>query len=433
MAVRKTRRLYRSGHYYNGQGVSYAGSLLKSGYYILKVHKKNVSTHRAVAWFWPRDGRRPVMPWILDVDHVDKNYETIDYTQLRWVTKQMHNRKHATKKKNNANSRPIHGRIVGEDAWTVYPSLSEGVRQSKCQLSGVSLCANKKQRNTRASDGQVWEWEWCGIDAVDGEAWRTCILPDGTAVPHIKISNTGMLLKNDTLKTAGCIDGGYHKVRIGEYSYLVHRLVASTWHRLPHNGEVCDHMNRVTTDNRATNLRWTTSAENNANCDRPVTYVSHATPVQPFFDPECTHSVHDPFESMTEAAHHYGLKDSASIGNALAGRASSAGKLDGRVLYWKRVEEDYGPSAEIDDALANHLELWKGERLAARLRAEDARLTTPILEAPGEGQILYFEDLGDGKLRFYADDVLLGDACANPYRLTGRRGEDGVWRLYELV
>ena len=49
MAVRKTRRLYRSGHYYNGQGVSYAGCLLKHGYYNLKVHKKNVSTHRAVA------------------------------------------------------------------------------------------------------------------------------------------------------------------------------------------------------------------------------------------------------------------------------------------------------------------------------------------------------------------------------------------------
>ena len=144
MAVHKTRRLYRSGHYYNGQGVSYAGSLLKNGYYVLKVNKKHVSTHRAVAWFWPRDGRRPLMPWMLDVDHVDKNYETIDYTQLRWVTRQTHNRKYEVKKKNNGNSRPIHGRLVGEDAHglSLRRYCLRYMHTSRCYPStGSSTCS----------------------------------------------------------------------------------------------------------------------------------------------------------------------------------------------------------------------------------------------------------------------------------------------------
>ena len=242
----------------------------------------------------------------------------------------------------------------------------------------------------------------------------------------------GMLLKNDTLKTPGFISGGYHKVRIGEHQYLVHRLVASTWHRLPLDGEVCDHVNRIKLDNRSANLRWTTSAENNENCDRPATRVSLATSVQPFFDPAFTYPAHDPFESMQEAAKHYGFKSARSVGQALSGHSRYAGNSGGQKLYWKRIGQDYGPSVEIDDALADHLAQWTGERLTARLRFEDARLTTPILEAPGGDQILYFEDLGCGKLRIYADDVLLGDVHANPYRLTGRRSENGVWRLYEL-
>ena len=429
----KVRRLYRSGHYYNGQGISYGGYRLKNGYFNMKVNSKHITTHRAIAWLWPRDGRRPVMPWMLDVDHMDNNYTTFDFTQLRWITRQTHNGKHKTKKKNNGNSKRIRGRLEGSDDWQVFPSLSEGVRQTGCRMDGVSNCANGKQKKTNAKDGNNWVWEWCKLEADrDQEEWRTCVLPDGTVVPHLKVSNMGMIMKNDNLKTPGYPDGGYLKIRIGD-SFLVHRIVASTWDRLPQKHEVCDHIDGDKTNNRISNLRWVTSAVNNENCDRPTSYPSIATSVQPFFDSSFTDPAHDPFSSQNEAAAFYGLKASTAIRNALEGRAATSGKFKGRKLYWKRTEHDYGPSADVNDDLAAHLEQLKSKKLRDRLREEDAKLGTPILEAAGEGQTLFFEELGGSMLRFYTDEnTCLGDArCANIYQLTARRVE-GVWRVYEF-
>lgn len=431
--MHEVRRLYRSGHYFNGQGTSYGGHRLNNGYFNMKVHKKNVSTHRAIAWFWPRDGRRPVMPWMLQVDHVDNNYASIDYTQLRWVSVREHSRKHATKKKNNGNSKRVRGRPLGSESWTAFPSLMEGVRQTSCRQDGISNCANGTQRKTNATDGTLWEWEWCELTADrDDEAWRPCTLPGGVVVPHVQISNMGMILKNEALKTPGYLDGGYHKVNIGDASFLVHRLVASTWDRLPQEHEVCDHINGDKTDNRATNLRWVTTSVNNKNCLRPATNQSISTPVQPFFDAACTQAAHEPFASQRAAAACYGLKSGKSIGNALHDPSRTGGSCDGRKLYWRRVEQDYGPSAELDDAVAEHLEYLSGTRLDRRLRAEDAALGVPILQASSEGQVAFFEDLGGGTLRFYADATCLGEArCTNAHRLTARH-VDGVWKIYEL-
>ena len=110
----------------------------------------------------------------------------------------------------------------------------------------------------------------------------------------------------------------------------------------------------------------------------------------------------------------------------------TGGHLEGRKLFWKRIQHDYGPSAEINGNVASHLEYLKGDRLEARLRAEDARIGSPILEATSEGRTVYFEDGGNGTLRFYADDEFIGtSACADVYRLTARHSE-GVWRIYEV-
>ena len=154
--------------------------------------------------------------------------------------------------------------------------------------------------------------------------------------------------------------------------------------------------------------------------------------MQPFFDSDYTRAAHDPFPSQSAASAFYGLKSGKSIGNALDDPSRSAGNCDGRKLYWKRVERDYGPSVELDDAVAAHLEYLNGTQLDKRLRAEDAVLGTPILQAAGEGEVVFFEELGEHMLRFYADETCLGDApCSDVYRLTARNVE-GVWRIYEL-
>lgn len=66
--------------------------------------------------------------------------------------------------------------------------------------------------------------------------------------------------------TAGCPHShGYIRIRVHGVSYFAHRLAFMFTHnRLP-EGEI-DHINRIKTDNRISNLRESTVEENRSNC-----------------------------------------------------------------------------------------------------------------------------------------------------------------------
>lgn len=93
----------------------------------------------------------------------------------------------------------------------------------------------------------------------------------------IKVSNLGRIYKIGTntsknhsgiLKTtkSSC---GYMRIHVSingkVYNKAVHRLVAETWCPNPDHKPFVDHINAIRDDNRASNLHWVTTSENNKN------------------------------------------------------------------------------------------------------------------------------------------------------------------------
>lgn len=71
-------------------------------------------------------------------------------------------------------------------------------------------------------------------------------------------------------------NGGYRSFKHAGKPYLVHRLVAETFHENTDLKEQVDHINRIKNDNRMVNLRWVTPTENSRN--RPSVYEKQKHP-----------------------------------------------------------------------------------------------------------------------------------------------------------
>ena len=94
---------------------------------------------------------------------------------------------------------------------------------------------------------------------------------------HIRVSNLGRVYRVSPGKTSSkprilvgtTNNQGYKRLHVSidgvTYNKPIHRLVAEMFCDNPEEKPYVDHINAIRDDNRATNLRWVTSSENNKN------------------------------------------------------------------------------------------------------------------------------------------------------------------------
>lgn len=103
----------------------------------------------------------------------------------------------------------------------------------------------------------------------ENEFFRYVVI-NGNVNMKYKISNFGRIMnveKNNKVLKQTTTVGGYKIVGIDTVLYHVHRLMLLSHVGIDPNPEriYCDHINGDRSDNRITNLRWTTYSENAAN------------------------------------------------------------------------------------------------------------------------------------------------------------------------
>jgi NUMOD4 motif/HNH endonuclease len=114
---------------------------------------------------------------------------------------------------------------------------------------------------------------------MEEEIWKPIKECQGYEVSNLGRVRSLKYNRERILKQVLCIGShssggsGYFKVyptqpNLPKKSLRVHRLVAETFVDNPENKQVVDHINRITTDNRAVNLRWVDHTESSLNTSR---------------------------------------------------------------------------------------------------------------------------------------------------------------------
>jgi hypothetical protein len=112
------------------------------------------------------------------------------------------------------------------------------------------------------------------------------IIRDILGFPNYQISENGEIYNKTTgkeLKPWLDSKTGYYRIdlveKIGVKKHLyIHRLLAAVFIDNPLNKKEVDHINKIRTDNRLENLRWSTHSENNTNTNRNIKGIIKITP-----------------------------------------------------------------------------------------------------------------------------------------------------------
>ena len=93
------------------------------------------------------------------------------------------------------------------------------------------------------------------------ESWKSV-----DEYPNYEVSTLGRVRRGEKMLKAHLNNWGYYDVYLSlnnaPHKFKVHRLVALAFIPNPDSKKEVDHINRIRSDNRVENLRWTTHSEN---------------------------------------------------------------------------------------------------------------------------------------------------------------------------
>ena len=247
---------------------AYPGYRTEEGYMRFKVAGKGYLVHRVVAaaFLPPQPSEQHT------IDHVDQDKTNNRVENLRWASysEQMHNR---------------------QNGWTK---------------------TTKRAREDNDDDADL-----------SGELWVT--------TDRLRISNMGRV-QTRTPRGSHWNPKHYPKTRQSGYSEALRRLT-HLWvleafvGPKPSEAHTADHINRIKSDNRASNLRWATT--NTQRQNQNVYSISGVQRVKVLARPVSTNTWHE-FDSITDAAKHLSTETSktfrkGSISEVLSGKLKSHG------------------------------------------------------------------------------------------------------------
>ena len=145
------------------------------GYVFVQIENKGCAMHRLIAAAF----ELPRAPGQDTVDHIDNNPSNNRLSNLRWLS-HSEQTKHLyasnSQRQSNARrlSKPVRARKCGDEAWTVYESITAAARALGLDKAHVSACCVRTQKQTGGYEFE--RAEPTEPDTLEDEEWRDVVL-----------------------------------------------------------------------------------------------------------------------------------------------------------------------------------------------------------------------------------------------------------------
>ena len=315
----------------------------------------------------------------LDVNHIAHDAQRNNSVENLEVITRKANNQHAhtnpTRKSNaKAQSKPILGKRKCDNTWMEFAGATEAARILSEQegktfhQQGITTVCQKKQKHH-----QGFEFQYKTQLDLDGEVWKE------NSFLNIKCSNLGRVETTRGVKTFGTTTSGkYMAVQIRGKIYLVHRVVAQTFHwnvvkELYHVSDFAgdimafwktlhvDHVNFIKHDNRACNLIPTLAKVNIAR-QPPNKKSDAAAKSKPIEGRKLGELNWVAYPSTREAARVLGLK-SGNISAVCRGKRTRTGNYTFRFVedpdlqgeIWKPIPAQLFPGKKVEGMMASNI------------------------------------------------------------------------------